>query len=231
MKSLTLSILSSHSTTFLCLLMAFAGTALSQTIFDSGSNGSYGPMNITTNTTLQVPPDGIFHCTTINIGAGKVLTFTNNARNTPVYLLSQGEINVSGTIQLNGSSASSTRGGNPGPGGWGGGTPVMDGFTRRGAGLGPGGSLHNQSPNFNYGNPLLIPLIGGSGGNDGGGGALLLASNIAFSLSGNIEATQPFSSGATGGAIRIVSPKVSGSGNLIVNRANFAQWGDRKSVV
>ena len=41
--------------------------------FTSGSDGSYGPMNITSNTTLQLPPDGIFRCTTINIAAGATL--------------------------------------------------------------------------------------------------------------------------------------------------------------
>lgn len=215
MKRLTLSILRSHCTNFIFLLMAFAGTASGQTIFDSGSNGSYGPMNITANTTLQVPPDGIFHCTTITVGAGKNLTFTNNERNTPVYLLAQGEINVEGIIRLNGTGSSSTRGGNPGPGGWGGGNPVMTGFTRRGAGFGPGGALHQELSTYNYGNPLLIPLIGGSGTDSGGGGAILLASNISINITGAIEARG--GGAAVGGAIRIVSPRVSGSGSLWVN--------------
>jgi hypothetical protein len=37
--------------------------------FNSGSDGSYGPLNVTSNTTLQLPPDGIFKCTTITVAA------------------------------------------------------------------------------------------------------------------------------------------------------------------
>src|ERR1041385_564027 len=53
--------------------------------FNSGSTGAYGPMNITSNTTLAMPADGIFHCTTIDITNGATLLFTKNALNTPVY--------------------------------------------------------------------------------------------------------------------------------------------------
>lgn len=50
--------------------LVFAGlTAAAQTPFDSGSIGPYGPMNITSNTVLDLPPDGIFHCTTITVEA------------------------------------------------------------------------------------------------------------------------------------------------------------------
>ena len=35
--------------------------------FLSGSDGSYGPMNITTNTVLDLPADGIFRCTSITV--------------------------------------------------------------------------------------------------------------------------------------------------------------------
>lgn len=52
------------------------GAALAQ--FDSGSNGSYGTLNITENTTLDLPPDGVFHCTTINVNSGRTLRFNRN---------------------------------------------------------------------------------------------------------------------------------------------------------
>ena len=92
----------------------------------------------------------------------------------------------------------------------------MAGFTQRGAGFGPGGALHNVfEAIYNYGNPLLIPLIGGSGTDSGGGGALLLASNISANIHGVIEAKG--GGAASGGAIRIVSPSVRGSGQLWVN--------------
>lgn len=57
--------------------------------FTSGSTGAYGEMNITANTTLALPPDGIFHCTTINVASGATLRFNRNALNTPVYLLAR----------------------------------------------------------------------------------------------------------------------------------------------
>jgi len=43
------------------LILACASpTRLHAQGFTSGSNGSYGPMNITANTTLNLPADGIF---------------------------------------------------------------------------------------------------------------------------------------------------------------------------
>ena len=56
--------------------------------FVSGSNGTYGPMNITSNTVLDLPTDSIFHCTTIHVARNVTLSFQDtNHVNTPVYLL------------------------------------------------------------------------------------------------------------------------------------------------
>ena len=38
--------------------------------FTSGSTGSDGPLNITTNTTLDLPTNGIFNYTTITVDQG-----------------------------------------------------------------------------------------------------------------------------------------------------------------
>jgi hypothetical protein len=79
-----------------------------------------------------------------------------------------------------------------------------------------------------YGNTLLIPLVGGSGGgggaNDpnggggGGGGALLVAANNRVAVSGSILARGGSGgfclNGGSGGAIRLVSFTVEGSGSL-----------------
>ena len=88
---------------FLAILCAlFAWSATAQTNFTSGSDGSYGPMNITTDTTLNLPPDGIFRCTTINVASGATLRFNKNALNTPVYLLATNDVTIGGTINLDG---------------------------------------------------------------------------------------------------------------------------------
>lgn len=46
----------------------------------SGSNGSHGAFNPTVNTNLIVPPDGIFHFTTVNIPVNVGVTFTRDER-------------------------------------------------------------------------------------------------------------------------------------------------------
>lgn len=83
-----------------------------------------------------------------------------------------------------------------------------------------------------YGSPLLIPGEGGSGGGGtigtpgsgggGGGGAITIASNTRVALDQNarIEAQGGSNSGGaynggSGGSIRIVAPKVEGSGQLL----------------
>jgi hypothetical protein len=81
-----------------------------------------------------------------------------------------------------------------------------------------------------YGSRLLIPLVGGSGGGGasgigggGGGGALLLASNTRIVMNGHIRAFGGVAGTdftlhcyGSGGAIRLVAPIVSGSGQLDV---------------
>lgn len=155
--------------------------------FQSGSNGSYGSLDVTTgDKTLDVPPDGIFHCTTINIS--RTLRFNRNALNTPVYLLATGDVTLVSTafIDVSGTRGSGSTPGFGGPGGFDGGAPGSVGLPG-GDGLGPGAGKAGSSlsdgtqagsgsfataSNFGpvasrgatYGSPLLFPLIGGSGG-------------------------------------------------------------------
>jgi len=185
--------------------------------FNSGSDGSYGPLNVTSNTTLNLPPDGIFKCTTVFITNGAALKFNRNALNTPVYLLATSNVTINGTIDVSGGNGTTVFGGLGGPGGFDGGNPGQ-GINFAGAGLGPGGGRPGETSfgtssagsggygslstivitnrGSNYGSPLLVPLVGGSGGGGqdggygggGGGGAILVASNFRIDLAGTITA-------------------------------------------
>src|SRR5262245_14894583 len=136
--------------------------------FMSGSDGSYGPIDVpaSTTVTLAVPPDGIFHCTTITVQGNGTLRFSRNALNTPVYLLATSNVVINGLIDVSGSSGPGNIPGQGGPGGFEG------GYGPSGDGHGPGGG-RNQTGYYNaayafpagsntstYGNILLTPLIG-----------------------------------------------------------------------
>lgn len=215
------------------LLVAGLTVGVQGQAFVSGSDGSYGPLEITGNTTLAMPADGVFHCTTITINNGATLRFIPNARNTPVRLLATGDVLISGTIDVSGSNGAALLGGAGGPGGFPGGNPGRLNLPPS-AGAGPGGGPTNVDLALRhgvfgnrradapaelaqpYGNALLLPLIGGSGGGGsptvaggGGGGALLIASStsIRVAASGRILATGGYNYGS---ALRSV-----GSGGAI----------------
>ena len=173
-------------------IVATAGdplSALSQTIFSSGSNESLGVLNPTANTTVTLPADGILHYTTVTIPAGVTVTFTRNARNTPVTLLASGNILINGNIRVDGQAGTGGPGVQPGrlggPGGFNGGQSGIAGQANSSAsrGQGPGGSLpipfFQSAPlcdggRADYGMPTtfvsLTPLFGGSGGGGMGNG-------------------------------------------------------------
>jgi hypothetical protein len=158
--------------------------------FDTGSDGSLGALNVeAADVTVDLPPDGRLHYTTVTVAGGRTLRFRRNALNTPVYLLAQGDVVINGTIDVSGSTApgSPPIGGFGGPGGFDGGRPGFGASFPPGDGYGPGAggagtagndgssaggggygqSAGGASSNFRggaYGSPLLIPLIGGSGG-------------------------------------------------------------------
>jgi len=195
-------------------VIAFVGlqpNLYGQTDFDSGSNGSFGPLIVDSPRTIALPPDGILHCTTVNIALDSDLSFTRNASNTPVYILATGDVTINGFIFVEGGRKVGKRGGDGGPGGFDGG----QGGPNAGNGFGPGGGKGGWG-NFTdpppgqplrggggygtvgtpattggpvYGNSLLIPLVGGSGG--GGSNE----TNVQFQLGG----------GGGGGALLIAS--------------------------
>jgi len=125
--------------TLLACLVGGLGTlsTYGQYTFNSGSDGTYGPMNIATNTTLGLPPDGKFNCTTITVASNATLRFNPNALNTPVYLLATGDVTINGTIDVSGSAGVGNVGGSGGPGGFAGGNAAY-GSLPRGDGYGPG---------------------------------------------------------------------------------------------
>jgi hypothetical protein len=206
-------------------LSLLAGTALAACpgrleaqSFDVGSNGSLGDVVISTTTTIDLPPDGKLHYKSLTVNSGVEMRFNRNVRNTPVFILSQGDVLVNGVIRVSGAVGSGNDGGVPGPGGFGGGKPGF-GTTAPGFGYGPGGGTFGNNSFCNcandasggafgvvghrniktYGNTFLIPLIGGSGGGGtfgspgsgggGGGGAIQIASNTRISVAGTIDAT------------------------------------------
>ncbi len=187
----------SHSqwfrTAFLSLCVLALAASLSAA-FSSGSTGADGPLYVpaTSGTaTLQLPPDGKFHFTTVNIEAGATLKFFRNELNTPVYILATGDITINGNIDVSGQSGTKSPpiGGKGGPGGFDGGAPGIVGADP-GWGYGPGGgkggtdAFPNEPPSAGagsfsakplsddlsptdgepYGSALLVPMIGGSGG-------------------------------------------------------------------
>jgi hypothetical protein len=122
--------------------------------FDSGSTGIDGMFDPTVSTQLQLPPDGIFNFTDVNIRAGVTVTFVRNATNTPVTILASGDVTITGALSLSGSlgaAIGASGDGNPGddglpgeggPGGFAGGAGGNTGADpRSGDGLGPGGAV------------------------------------------------------------------------------------------
>ena len=145
--------------------------------FNSGSTGADGAFSPTVNTTLTLPPSGIFNYTSVNIPVGVTVTYLRNVANTPVVILATGDVTISGTLSVSASpapGAGAAGDGNTGddgipglggPGGFDGGrggllspvVPTANNAIRGGAGFGPGGGGGADSPCSQ--NP-----IGGAGG-------------------------------------------------------------------
>lgn len=234
------------------LALVMVPSVLLAQAFDAGSNGTFGPINVTSGVqTITLPDDGVIHATTITVAAAAQLRFICNARNTPIYLLASGNVTIGGTVFASAPppttvSVDTSPGG---CGGFAGGTPRIVG-TPAGDGYGPGGGRAGDgtvtvpagSGGFGsavagstahgaaYGSNLLVPLVGGSGGGGattqggGGGGALVIASNTVISLtnSGRVYAcggsyagpVTGYGHAGSGGAIRLIAPRVDGSGRL-----------------
>ena len=107
----------------------------------------------------------VFKYASVNIAANRNVSFKNHPNRPPVVWLVQGDVNIAGRLSLDGSAATENyKLAEPGPGGFRGGATVS------GPGLGPGGSNGVSGGTLIaakfasiYGNPQILPLIGGSG--------------------------------------------------------------------
>jgi len=236
-------------------LLLCAPPAIAQLVIPSdGSDGAFAPDGSVTNLVidLSLATDGVwsqdnsanagngvydpdkwavvFKYSSVNIPAGVTVSFKNHRSRAPVVWLVQGDVNISGVINLNGENQKAgivalipTE---PGPGGFRGGPFGPSGS---GSGLGPGGvgpNYYNSQASYrsSYGNPQILPLIGGSGagastqvGDAGaaGGGAILIAASGEVVVGGQIRAKGGGNNQkGSGGAVRIIAMQVHGNGEI-----------------
>lgn len=191
----------------------------------------------------------VFKYSSVTVAATKTLTFINHPSRAPVVWLVSGDVTINGTVSLNGQDLQNA----PllaegGPGGFRGGSASYLAGPGASVGFGPGGGGRQNNAGFagsygtngggmtnaTYGNPSLVPLIGGSGGagdpefnsdrkgGGGGGGALLVASTGTVLLAGEIRANGGAgkvyggeeTGGGSGGGIRVVCDTLQGTGKV-----------------
>lgn len=201
----------SATNTVVDLSLATAGTWNQNNAANSG-NGVYDPDKRAI----------IFKYSSVNIAAGRTVSFKNHPSRAAVVWLIRDDISIAGSLGLSGSGVGGTISfQEPGPGGFRGGPNQW--FS---AGLGIGGGIGSYYGNsaagqFStvYGNPSCIPLIGGSGAGGqwsqngaGGGGAILIAAGGTITVTGGISANS-LGSGSSG-AIRLVADSITGTGSI-----------------
>lgn len=173
----------------------------------------------------------VFRYSSVTIDTSRMLSFVNHPSGAPVVWLVSGNVTINGWVDLRGRCSPNGNVGIPGPGGFRGSRGAFDGNPGSG-GFGPGGGRYpnrsgsyatagqGASPSVTYGNAAIVPLIGGSGGcNNGagpaGGGAILIACENAVDVTGLILADGAGCTNySSGGAIRLVTSHVTGSGLL-----------------
>ena len=241
---------------FLTLLLLTAAARAQLTIPSDGSDGAFNPaanlevdLSQAVTGTWSDPSSAsgkgiydpnkwaiVFKYSSVNIPADVTVTFRNHPSNPPVVWLVQGAVNIAGTVSVNGKpGVSGTQAIYPvdgGPGGFRGGVSGAPGYgTGLGIGGAAGGDYHGGYSEI-YGNPQILPLIGGSGGygwdslrsGSGGGGAILIASANNIQLGGTISARGGNSvvRAGSGGAIKLICNSVAGSGNLDASSPAYA---------
>lgn len=221
---------------------------------DLGSDGSDGPLNITVDTVLPLPPDGVIHATTIDVAGGATLSFSFSGVMHPgVILLATGDVVIDGTVDVSGGASTAGAVGAAGPGGTPGGAPAFGINTPSQAGLPTNGLIPSVS-----GASLGLRPLGGAGGTGtrcrradpagapgagggGGGGAILIVSNTRIAGVGTVTASggalgsavpapcaaghaRPGSPGADG-RIRLMAPTVDlGGAALVAKEARLDAW-------
>jgi plastocyanin len=201
----------------------------------------------------------VFKYTNVYVAAGATVTFSNHPNRAPVVWLVSGDATIDGTVSVNGQDCVNTPAlAEPGPGGFRGGMARYSDSATPSAGFGPGGGGLRAGGSFGttgagnaglappYGNPSLLPLIGGSGGGGdefntssgrgggAGGGAILIACARQLSVNGAVtsrggngmsEHYGSRTSGGSGGGLRLVSETLDGSGTLDASGGAGAEGG------
>ena len=187
--------------------------------FNSGSTGADGAFSPSVNTTLELPPSGVFNFTTVNVPAGVTVTFKKNATNTPVVWLASGNVTIAGNVYLTGGDSANVgaAGGGAvgddglpgvgGPGGYDGGRGGQVGSNRvGGTGLGPGGGSGGVVANSS----ISYRTVGGAGGGFGAAGGCNQAC-LTWG-SGNNVAYGMLSYGGAAYGSNLLLPLIGGSG-------------------
>lgn len=165
----------------------------------------------------------VFKYSRVTIQGGATVTFKNHASRAPVAWLVNGDVAINGTVSLDGEGGSPypARLLQPGPGGFRGGSSDYGPGAGYSDGFGPGGAhsagwaSYGSGPDA-YGNPSMVPLVGGSGSGYGygaGGGAILIASAGQLTISGKILSNGGNTYGS-GGGIRLVAETLNGNGDV-----------------
>ncbi len=213
-----------------------------------GSDGAFSPnanveidLGLAANGAWTAPGGGngvydaekwavVFKYSSVNIPNGVTVTFKNHPSYAPVVWLVQGNVTIDGTLDAKGkqgtvNTVAALTPAEPGPGGFRGGVfgPAGANAYGYGPGTGPGS---DQSGYYlgRYGNPQILPLIGGSGSWGGlnaasggaGGGAIQIAAGQTITVQGAIDVRGGGAAGIAGssGAIRLVANQVVGNGEL-----------------
>jgi hypothetical protein len=168
--------------------------------FDSGSTGADGAFSPTVNTIVQLPPNGIFNFTTVNVPTGVTVKFLRNVTNTPVTILASGNVTIAGTIDVSGTAGAAT-------GAAGDGNLGDDGVPGKG---GPGGFDGGR------GGTVAFGAASGAGLGPGGGSSVTLCNNLpAGGAGGGFAAVGSVNGCGTGGspyATTLLLPLIGGSG-------------------
>jgi len=187
----------------------------------------------------------VFKYSSVTVAEGATLRFANHPSKAPVVWLVSGDVTIAGSVNLNGQNLRNAPNlAKPGPGGFRGASGYFSQGVADGAGFGPGGGFIDARGGRygtgieTYGNPSLVPLIGGSGGSGqrnrtsyarhfgggAGGGAILIASVGTLNVTGTIVADggsggdyfgAERTGGGSGGGIRIVCDSLVGTGSVL----------------
>lgn len=162
-----MSIRKQFSWSVILLAVLTSPAVFAQSTFNSGSTGADGAFAPTTSQTITVPDSGMLNFTTVNIPSGVTITYLRNAKNTTLTILATGDVQIGGSIVLDGQPGATVGfGGFGGPGGLSGGTAGVDnssGSIGDGPGAGRGG-LSRSDGACGTGGGGSYQTLGGAGG-------------------------------------------------------------------